>query len=433
MDLLWSTAGLLPGQHGTRGVRHDHLTLRLGQLAAQRREQCLRGLLAHALGGKPVGQATNLDEGERVGHQAPADGRHFACQPEQPPAELTSKAQRLVTILGGDGGVPQGEMNTTAQLDLEVDGVAFGAGDGLELLQEARLIAHRQPGTQGADELAQAGNGDEIESLAPRHAPVIHATEQQGTPQCAGLIVRTRHRPLFKFALQLPHATVAHLIGLAHTEAKHACERILREVSSLKVSQIRLLAEINRPALSAAKLEQIISADVAIAYKLLRFINSVYFSLVHKVASIRRAIIYLGETEVRRFVMLVIVSNLAADKPEELLRLSVVRARFCELLATHGTYAVHSAELFLVGLFSLLDAILDAPLETTMAALPIAAEVKEAIVGRTGPLAFFLDAVVAWEEARAEDCPPHWQRMGVDGAEVAELYLEAIRFAALID
>ena len=68
-----------------------------------------------------------------------------------------------------------------------------------------------------------------------------------------------------------------------------------------------------------------------------------------------------------------------------------------------------------------------------MAALPIAAEVKEAIVGRTGPLAFFLEAVVAWEEARSEDCPPHWQRMGVDGAEVAELYLEAIRFAALID
>lgn len=207
----------------------------------------------------------------------------------------------------------------------------------------------------------------------------------------------------------------------------------LREVSSLKVTQLRLLAEINRPELSAANLERIISADVAIAYKLLRFINSVYFSLVRKVESIRRAIIYLGETEVRRFVMLVIVSNLAADKPEELLRLSVVRARFCELLATRGTYAAHSAELFLVGLFSLLDAILDAPLEATMATLPVAVEVKEAIVGRTGPLAFFLEAVVAWEEARAQDCPPHWQRMGVDGEEVKELYLEAIRFAALLD
>jgi magnesium-transporting ATPase (P-type) len=71
--------------------------------------------------------------------------------------------------------------------------------------------------------------------------------------------------------------------------------------------------------------------------------------------------------------------------------------------------------------------------EATLAALPIAVEVKEAIVGRTGPLAFFLEAVVAWEEARAEDCPPHWQRMGVDGEEVKELYLEAIRFAALLD
>ena len=67
----------------------------------------------------------------------------------------------------------------------------------------------------------------------------------------------------------------------------------------------------------------------------------------------------LDTAEIRRFVMLVIVSNLVADKPQELLRLSVVRARFCELLAEHGSLAGHSAELFLLGLFSLIDAILD--------------------------------------------------------------------------
>jgi EAL and modified HD-GYP domain-containing signal transduction protein len=207
----------------------------------------------------------------------------------------------------------------------------------------------------------------------------------------------------------------------------------LREVNSLKVNQIRLLTEINRPELSAVNLERIISSDVAIAYKLLRLINSAYFSLVSKVASIRRAIIYLGETEIRRFVMLVIVSNLAAEKPQELLRLSVVRARFCELLAERGTLASHSPELFLLGLFSLLDAILDAPMETIMAAIPIVVEVKEAIVDHSGPFAFFLEAMTAWEEGRVEDCLVHWQRMGVAAEEVAELYLEAIRFTRLID
>ena len=127
-------------------------------------------------------------------------------------------------------------MNTATQFDLEVDGVAFSGGDGLELLREARFIAHRQPGTQGADEFAQAGNGDEIESLAPRHAPVVHATEQQRTPQCARLIVFTRCRPLCEFVLQLSHATVTDLIGLAHTEAKHARERILCQMSRLALA-----------------------------------------------------------------------------------------------------------------------------------------------------------------------------------------------------
>ena len=161
----------------------------------------------------------------------------------------------------------------------------------------------------------------------------------------------------------------------------------LREVSSLKVTQLRLLAEINRPELSAANLERIISADVAIAYKLLRFINSVYFSLVRKVESIRRAIIYLGETEVRRFVMLVIVSNLAADKPEELLRLSVVRARFCELLATRGTYAAHSAELFLVGLFSLLDVLINLLMQEIVRELPMHDSVVGALLSPGSVLA----------------------------------------------
>lgn len=207
----------------------------------------------------------------------------------------------------------------------------------------------------------------------------------------------------------------------------------MKEVSAFKANQFRLLAEINCKDYSIDKLEQIISADVAIAYKLLRYLNSAFFFLLQKVESIRRAITYLGEQEIRRFVTLVIVSNLAADKPQELLRLSLVRGRFCELLAENGIHAAISSELFLLGLFSMLDAILDAPMQVMISTLPLADEVKEAIIHQQGPFAPLLQAVIAYEQGQAEECLHAWQQLGVDGEKVYRLYLAAIQFAAIID
>ena len=207
----------------------------------------------------------------------------------------------------------------------------------------------------------------------------------------------------------------------------------MKEVSAFKANQIRLLTEINRKDYSIDDLERIISADVAIAYKLLRYINSAFFFLLKRVESIRRAITYLGEKEIRRFVTLVLVSNLAADKPQELLRLSLVRGRFCELLAEKGQHAEFSSELFMLGLFSMLDAILDAPMQVMIDTIPLADEVKSAIIHQQGPLAPFLLAVIAHEQGNAEECLGYWRALGVDEKEVHELYLAAIQFASIID
>ena len=205
------------------------------------------------------------------------------------------------------------------------------------------------------------------------------------------------------------------------------------EIASNKLSLLTLLAEINRPQTTVDALERIIAADVAVSYKLLRYINSAFFHLLKQVDSIRQAIIYLGEREIRRFVTLVIVSELAADKPAELVRLSVIRARWCELMAENSQRTQETAEFFLLGLFSLIDAILDKPMAQMMERLPLSDEVKEALTSQTGAHAPFLLAMLSYEQGQSKECLRHLRSIRVDPAKVYDFYLEAVKFSAIVD
>ena len=207
----------------------------------------------------------------------------------------------------------------------------------------------------------------------------------------------------------------------------------MKEVSSIKTSKLRLLAEINKKDTSMENLEKIIEGDVAIAYKLLRYINSAYYYLLSEVTSIRQAIVYLGEREIRRFVILVVISELAAEKPNELLRLSLVRAKFCELLAAGCHFSADASELFLLGLFSMIDAILDTPMKQAMEKLPLADPVKEALTVQEGPYVPFLQAIISYEQGRSKECLQALKTLKVNSHEVYDMYLEALNFSTIID
>lgn len=202
----------------------------------------------------------------------------------------------------------------------------------------------------------------------------------------------------------------------------------LQELSSVKVNLLRLLAEVTQKKTTLARVEAIVSADVALTYKLLRYLNSAHFYLLEKVESVARAIAFLGAKRFRQFVLLALISELATEKPEELVRLAVVRAKFCELLVAETKGQTVAGELFLVGLFSLIDAMLDKTMKSLMAQMPLSDEVKNALVFRTGPYAAVLEGVEQYEQGETEKCLTLLCEAGLPDSLPGPAYIESLKY-----
>jgi len=156
-----------------------------------------------------------------------------------------------------------------------------------------------------------------------------------------------------------------------------------RQLPASKLTCLRLLSELQKTDLDFNRLETLIRGDVALTYKLFRYVNSAVFNRREPVASIERALVIIGSDDIRRWAMLATLPMLAADKPGELATLSVVRARFCErLIELAGIRSQNEA--FLMGMFSLLDALLDRPLDEALRAVSLGPEVTQALLGTAG-------------------------------------------------
>ncbi len=203
-----------------------------------------------------------------------------------------------------------------------------------------------------------------------------------------------------------------------------------KELPANKLHYMQILFEIHQPDFGFDKLEQILKRETSLTLKLLKYINSVYFAWRSKVDSIHRALVMLGEREIRKWATIVMLSSLCWDKPEELIVHSVVRGRFCEQLAPAFGMPDKSQSLFLVGLFSLINAMLDRPLEEILRDVPLADEIKQALLGTHNPLREVHEYTLAYERADWETVAGKTYALGQDEAAISTLYREALEWAA---
>jgi EAL and modified HD-GYP domain-containing signal transduction protein len=204
-----------------------------------------------------------------------------------------------------------------------------------------------------------------------------------------------------------------------------------RQIPAAKLHCLRLLQEAQRPELDFDRLETLILEDVSLSYQLLRYVNSPLFALTNTIRSIRQALLFFGENELRKWIALATLARAAEDKPGELILHSLVRARFCESLAQTAKKGLEQSA-FLMGLFSLLDALIDRPIGEALAAMNLAPEIAAVLSGQAAQgdaLARVYDLTRAYELAdwgRVEELAA---QLSIPAASLGEVYCAAAGWA----
>lgn len=200
-----------------------------------------------------------------------------------------------------------------------------------------------------------------------------------------------------------------------------------RKLPVSQLSSLRLLQAISKPEIDASELENIFKGEPSLCYRLLRYLNSPLFGLSREVQSVRHALAMLGERELRRWIRLTATLVAGQNKPSDLVFSALVRARFCELLAPKIEHA--GCDLFLVGLLSLMDAILDVPMGVVLEGISVDAETKAVLLGQPSQLFPLYELMVAQEQADWEKVTGLAEGLHVPESLVAECRWEAMQWA----
>ena len=172
-----------------------------------------------------------------------------------------------------------------------------------------------------------------------------------------------------------------------------------KKLTSNALSRMRLLKEINRQNVDFASMTNIISSDTNLVHKLLTYINSAGIGLLNHVSNLKQATVLLGASGVKRWVTLISLQTFSEDKPPELFTLSLLRAKFCELIAGELKRPGLTQDAgFLIGMFSLLDVLLMLPMEEVLKEVALADDLNAALLGEDNDLRRILDLVIAYEK-----------------------------------
>jgi c-di-GMP-related signal transduction protein len=196
-----------------------------------------------------------------------------------------------------------------------------------------------------------------------------------------------------------------------------------------KVNYLRMLSEINQRELNFDNLEKIIRQDTYLSYTLLNYMNSAYFGLRQHIASIKQALALLGEREVTKWASLVILTFIGTDKPSEVSVASLIRAHFCESLAGSVGLSERASELFMMGMFSMLDVLIGRPMEEVLNQMNVSNDIRTALTTGDNRHGHLYQLILSYEQADWTGFDRWTEQLGLDKATVASVYQASVVWA----
>ena len=230
--------------------------------------------------------------------------------------------------------------------------------------------------------------------------------------------------------LETPHEfQQARDMGFAYFQGYFFCRPevvIGREVPASRLHYVRLLDMVSRREIDLRELEKLLKQEASISYRLLRYLNSPLFGFSLEIKSLRHAIAVLGEREIRRWIRLVVTVGAAERTCSELVVMGLARARFCELLADRMK---SEADVFLMGLLSMMDAILEVSMDALLEQLPVDHETKAVLLGLESSLRPLYRLMLAQESGEWEEATALSKQLKLRDEEVASSWFQALHWA----
>lgn len=201
----------------------------------------------------------------------------------------------------------------------------------------------------------------------------------------------------------------------------------MRDMPANRLTYLRMLQEVSRPELDLAGLEKLVKAEASVCYRLLRYLNSTVFGFRSEIHSVRHALTILGEHDLRRWVRLIAAIGAGQEKTSDLVLAALVRGRFGELLAPRVPHG--ESDLFLLGLLSLIDAMLEIPMEGVLERISLDHATKAVLLGQPSALRPVFQLMLAHESGEWEAATKLSESLQLDPESVAGYYWEAQEWA----
>lgn len=203
------------------------------------------------------------------------------------------------------------------------------------------------------------------------------------------------------------------------------------EIRANQLNYLRMLTAVSQPELDVRAIENLVKGEASLCYRLLRYLNSAAFGFGSEIHSVRHALSILGEKEVRRWIRLVASLGAGHGKSSDLVLAALVRARFCELLSPKVQEKIQheDSDLFLMGMLSLMDTILEIPMRRVLDHIPIDQECKAVLLGMTGRLQPFYQLMLAQESGEWTAVKKLTTALHLGQSDVATAYWQAMQWA----
>jgi len=200
-------------------------------------------------------------------------------------------------------------------------------------------------------------------------------------------------------------------------------------LSARRLAYAQLLTALNSENVTVSQIEELIKHDASLIYKVLRCVNSAAYGIQRQIQSIRQAVVLLGLDQIRKWASVWALAGLNEGSSSELVNVAIIRARSCELIAQTLMNREDASEYFLLGMCSLLDVILQKPMEEALSELPLSETVHKALLGEENLARFVLDTVIAYERGLWDEATRLAQLAGFSPEQLPVAYADSLKWA----